>query len=139
MNTFDGTTGYANAMLVFEDDDASKKVVAIIVNTNVKSDVLGGTNVSGAFTITVADSDTPAAYTVTADKTTGLVVGDTVKLTFKNVVALSGAGMTINVTHTGADGDDSVTFDDGTAADIEKTVEYEITSSTVNFSFTKAP
>ena len=44
ITAFDGTTGYANALIVYEDNDANKKIVAIIVNTNSDVDVLGKTD-----------------------------------------------------------------------------------------------
>ena len=38
---FDGTTGYANALIVFDNNVATNKIVAIFVNTNSDTDVLG--------------------------------------------------------------------------------------------------
>ena len=40
---FDGTTGYANALVVYDGNNDSNKIVAVIVNTNSDVNVLGGT------------------------------------------------------------------------------------------------
>ena len=40
---FDGTTGYANALVVYDGNNDHNKIVAVIVNTNSDVNVLGGT------------------------------------------------------------------------------------------------
>ena len=40
---FDGTTGYANALVVYDGNNEDNKIVAVIVNTNSDVNVLGGT------------------------------------------------------------------------------------------------
>ena len=41
VNEFDSTKGFANAMLIFDGNDASKKVIGIIVNTDPDTNILG--------------------------------------------------------------------------------------------------
>ena len=76
ITSFDGTTGYANALIVYEGGVATNKIVAIIVNTNSDTDVLGKTNVAGAYsvaapTMTMTNANGLAA-SVVADKTTAV-------------------------------------------------------------------
>ena len=87
---FDGTTGYANALIVYDGGVATNKIVAIIVNTNSDTDVMGNKAVASAQTVTA-----PGAVTMTnangltanvaADKTS-VIKGEVITYT----VTLSG-------------------------------------------------
>ena len=77
ITSFDGTTGYANAMIVYEDNNTDKKVVAIIVNTNSDTDVLGNKAPFGLYamptTATVTGLDATASVSRTGDVATIVV------------------------------------------------------------------
>ena len=77
ITSFDGTTGYANAMIVYEDNDTDKKVVAIIVNTNSDTDVLGNKAPFGLYamptTATVTGLDATASVSRTGNVATIVV------------------------------------------------------------------
>ena len=85
ITSFDGTTGYANAMIVYEDNDINKKVVAIIVNTNSDTDVLGNKNFYGMYamptTVTVTGLSATASVSRSANTAT-IVVTATQGTTF---------------------------------------------------------
>lgn len=75
ITSFDGTTGYANALIVYEGGVATNKIVAIIVNTNSDTDVLGKTDVMGAKTVTTPGAISSAnnlTASAVADKTTAV-------------------------------------------------------------------
>ena len=77
ITSFDGTTGYANALIVYEGGVATNKIVAIIVNTNSDTDVLGKTDVMGTKTVTAPGSVTMTnanglTASAVADKTTAV-------------------------------------------------------------------
>ena len=77
ITSFDGTTGYANALIVYEDNINTKKVVAIIVNTNSDTDVLGNKAPFGLYamptTATVTGLDATASVSRTGDVATIVV------------------------------------------------------------------
>ena len=77
---FDATTGYANALLVLDKTD-TKKVLAIIVNTNNDVDVLGNKTVASAFSITCAAVDPLATNYASSAATGSYVAGQEVKIT----------------------------------------------------------
>ena len=93
---FDGTTGYNNALVVYDGDDVTKKIVAIIVNTNSDVDVLG--NKPTLTTYTVAP---PAAATKSDD---GSKYAGTVTTTASETAVVKGSQVTLTVTWT-ADAD----------------------------------
>ena len=77
ITSFDGTTGYANALIVYEDNINTKKVVAIIVNTNSDTDVLGNKAPFGLYamptTATVTGLDATASVSRTGNVATIVV------------------------------------------------------------------
>ena len=81
ITSFDGTTGYANALIVYEGGVATNKIVAIIVNTNSDTDVLGNEAVASAFKITCASVDPLATNYVSSDATGEYVTGQEVNIT----------------------------------------------------------
>ncbi|MCI9467556.1 MAG: hypothetical protein HFE99_10750, partial [Ruminiclostridium sp.] len=97
VDTFDGVTGFANVLMVFDENSLTKKVVAIIVNTNSDVNVLGDEAVAGAATVTV--TPTVAGFTVAADKDT-VIQGDVITLTLTATTA-SSAGASVTVTAPG--------------------------------------
>ena len=66
ITSFDGTTGYTNALIVYDENNTNKKVVAIIVNTNSDTDVLGKKVPFGMYAM-------PTTATVTGLKATASV------------------------------------------------------------------
>ena len=89
ITSFDGTTGYANALIVYEGGVATNKIVAIIVNTNSDTDVLGKTNVAGAYSV--------AAPTMTMTNANGL----TASVVADKTTAVKGEAITYTVTFSG--------------------------------------
>ena len=81
ITSFDGTTGYANALIVYEGGVSTNKIVAIIVNTNSDTDVLGNEAVASAFKITCASVDPLATNYVSSDATGEYVTGQEVNIT----------------------------------------------------------
>ena len=69
ITSFDGTTGYANAMIVYEDNNINKKVVAIIVNTNSDTDVLGNKNFYGMYAMPTTVTVTGLSATASVSRT----------------------------------------------------------------------
>ena len=69
ITSFDGTTGYANAMIVYEDNNTDKKVVAIIVNTNSDTDVLGNKNFYGMYAMPTTVTVTGLSATASVSRT----------------------------------------------------------------------
>ena len=129
VNTFDGTTGYANAMLVFEDDDATKKVVAVIVNTNVKTNVLGTKDVLGAATFTKSGS---LSNVTCSDWTKKIVKGDVIELTLTAEVATdTDAAITVSsLTNLTADGNNPTKFPANTKVGDKLTLKFTVDEST---------
>ena len=125
ITSFDGTTGYANAMIVYEDNNINKKVVAIIVNTNSDTDVLGNKTIASAKSVTKPADGT--GYTVSVDKTKA-VKGDVITLTFTSTVAAGATADKLTVTPTGATaataGATSVTFEANAKAGTVKTLKF---------------
>ena len=132
ITSFDGTTGYANAMIVYEDNNTDKKVVAIIVNTNSDTDVLGNKTIASAKSVTKPADGT--GYTVSVDKTKA-VKGDVITLTFTSTVAAGATADKLTVTPTGATGATSVTFEKNAKAGTVKTLTFVADGST-DVSFT---
>ena len=90
ITSFDGTTGYANALIVYEGGVATNKIVAIIVNTNSDTNVLGKTDVMGTKTVTA-----PGSVTMTnANGLTASAVAD-------KQTAVKGEAITYTVTFSG--------------------------------------
>ena len=81
ITSFDGTTGYANALIVYEGGVSTNKIVAIIVNTNSDTNVLGNEAVASAFKITCASVDPLATNYVSSDATGEYVTGQEVNIT----------------------------------------------------------
>ena len=125
ITSFDGTTGYANAMIVYEDNNTDKKVVAIIVNTNSDTDVLGNKTIASAKSVTKPADGT--GYTVSVDKTKA-VKGDVITLTFTSTVAAGATADKLTVTPTGAKaattGVTSVTFEANAKVGTVKTLKF---------------
>ena len=97
ITSFDGTTGYANALIVYEGGVATNKIVAIIVNTNSDTDVLGNEAVASAFKITCASVDPLATNYVSSDATGEYVTGQEVNIT---VTAKAGGTITKGTEYT---------------------------------------
>ena len=97
ITSFDGTTGYANALIVYEGGVDTNKIVAIIVNTNSDTDVLGNKTVASAFKITCASVDPLATNYVSSDATGEYVIGQEVKIT---VTAKTGGTITKGTEYT---------------------------------------
>ena len=108
INEFDGTTGYANALVVYDGNNASNKIVAVIVNTNSDVDVLGQQNIASTKYSVAAPNvtGTSTGITATADKTTALE-GETVTVTVKldataTATKVTVSGTNVTVTPAGA-------------------------------------
>ncbi|WP_158574702.1 S-layer homology domain-containing protein [Butyricicoccus sp. AM05-1] len=97
---FDGTTGYANALIVYDGNNASNKIVAVIVNTNSDVDVMGQKNVAATKYSVAAPSvtGTTTGITATADKTTALE-GETVTVTVKLDATATATKVTVSGTN----------------------------------------
>ena len=93
---FDGTTGYNNALVVYDGNDVTKKIVAIIVNTNSDVDVLGNKPTLTTYTVAA-----PAAAT---KSDTGSKYAGTVTTTASETAVVKGSQVTLTVTWT-ADAD----------------------------------
>ena len=96
---FDGTTGYANALVVYDGNNASNKIVAVIVNTNSDVDVLGNKNVWNAMTVahpTVTGNTT--GIVATANKTSA-VAGETIKVTVALDATATASSVTVSATN----------------------------------------
>ena len=136
ITSFDGTTGYANALIVYEDNNTDKKVVAIIVNTNSDTDVLGNKTIASAKSVTKPADGT--GYTVSVDKTKA-VKGDVITLTFTSTVAAGATADTLTVTAAGATVEPTsataVTFDANAKVGTVKTLKFVANGST-DVSFT---
>ena len=89
---FDGTTGYANALIVYDGNNANNKIVAVIVNTNSDTDVMGNKIVMGGYTV--------AAPAVATKSDAGSKYAGTVTTTASETTVLSGAQVTLTVTWT---------------------------------------
>ena len=135
ITSFDGTTGYANAMIVYEDNNTDKKVVAIIVNTNSDTDVLGNKTIASAKSVAKPADGT--GYAVSVDKTKA-VKGDVITLTFTSTVAAGETADTLTVTPTGATaataGATSVTFEANAKAGTVKTLKFVANGEDISFS-----
>lgn len=133
ITSFDGTTGYANAMIVYEDNNTDKKVVAIIVNTNSDTDVLGNKTIASAKSVTKPADGT--GYTVSVDKTKA-VKGDVITLTFTSTVAAGATADKLTVTPTGTTTKDatSVTFDANAKVGTVKTLKFVANGEDISFS-----
>ena len=127
ITSFDGTTGYANALIVYEDNINTKKVVAIIVNTNSDTDVLGNKTIASAKSVTKPADGT--GYTVSVDKTKA-VKGDVITLTFTSTVAAGATADELTITATGVASETTgtetktVTFGVNDAAKTVKTLTF---------------
>ena len=77
--------------------DSTNKIVAIIVNTNSDTDVLGNKTVASAFKITCASVDPLAINYVSSDATGEYVIGQEVKIT---VTAKTGGTITKGTEYT---------------------------------------
>ncbi len=137
ITSFDGTTGYANAMIVYEDNDTDKKVVAIIVNTNSDTDVLGNKTIASAKSVTIKRTEGSTGYSVSVDKTQA-VKGDVITLTFTSDVAAGATEDKLTVTPTGTTIKDAatVTFEKNAKAGTVKTLTFVADGSTDGVSFT---
>ena len=84
ITSFDGTTGYANALIVYEDNINTKKVVAIIVNTNSDTDVLGNKAPFGLYAMptTATVTDLTATASVSRNANTATIVVTATEGTF---------------------------------------------------------
>ena len=89
---FDGTTGYANALVVYDGNNANNKIVAVIVNTNSDTDVMGNKIVMGGYTV--------AAPVAATKSDAGSKYAGTVTTTASETTVLSGAQVTLTVTWT---------------------------------------
>ena len=97
---FDGTTGYANALIVYDGGVATNKIVAVIVNTNSDVDVLGQKNIASTKYSVAAPNvtGTTTGITATADKTTALE-GETVTVTVKLDATATATKVTVSGTN----------------------------------------
>ena len=125
ITSFDGTTGYTNALIVYDENNTNKKVVAIIVNTNSDTDVLGNKTIASAKSVTKPADGT--GYTVSVDKTKA-VKGDVITLTFTSTVAAGATADTLTVTAAGATVEPTsataVTFDANAKVGTVKTLKF---------------
>ncbi len=144
VDTFDGVTGFANVLMVFDENSLTKKVVAIIVNTNSDVNVLGETAVTGANAVTAPADVTANDLTakVTTDKATA-VAGETVTVTVKltgtanaeSTIAASGVTPTAN-SYTGPSGVAGVTLTPATGVVVANTTDLGTAGYTFTYTFT---
>ena len=127
ITSFDGTTGYANALIVYEGGVATNKIVAIIVNTNSDTDVLGKTDVMGTKAVTA-----PGSVTMTnANGLTASAVAD-------KQTAVKGEAITYTVTFSGTTtAATKVTFTAGSNSTVD-TAKCVVTGNWVAQSATRA-
>ena len=92
---FDGTTGYNNALVVYDGDDVTKKIVAIFVNTNSDVDVMGNKPTLTTYTVAA-----PADVTM---NDTGSKYSGTFKTTVSETAVVKGSQATLTVTWTADD------------------------------------
>ena len=96
---FDGTTGYANALIVYDGNNASNKIVAVIVNTNSDVDVMGNKTVLSAYTVANPTvTGTNVGITAKVDKASA-VKGETVKVTVTLDATATATSVTVSATN----------------------------------------
>ena len=130
---FDGTTGYANALIVYDGGVATNKIVAVIVNTNSDVDVMGNKTAYNAMAVTAPTNGT--GYTVSADKTTA-VKDEVITLTFTSTVAAGATAdvLTVAPTNATAVAGNTVTFAANDAVGTVKTIQFKAgTTGPVSF------
>ena len=95
---FDGTTGYANALIVYDGNNANNKIVAVIVNTNSDTDVMGNKTVMGFAVANPTVTGTNTGITAKVDKASA-VKGETVKVTVTLDATATATSVTVSATN----------------------------------------